>query len=227
MSTRTMPARAARRLLLGTLLGALVALMAFAWPASAAKRDRCARADARLAATGKGDPDGDGVSSCRERRVLGSSPVDADSDDDGLDDGQEDASRCDATDPDSDDDGIPDGEDDSPAPPPEQKLEALLDALACPTPEAAGSISALGTTAVVDASTEFEDASCEDLAALLAAGETLFVEVKILEDEAGGLLAIEVELEDDEHDDHGDDDDDDAEDDDEDEGEDEDQDDDS
>jgi hypothetical protein len=87
----------------------------------------------------------------------------------------------------------------------------------CPTTEAAGSIGALGTTAVVDAATEFEEIACADLAALLAAGEHPFVEIEILEDESGGLLATEVELEDDEHDDHGGDGDDDDDDDDEDE----------
>jgi hypothetical protein len=161
-------------------------------PAAAA---RCDRADARLARTGKGDRDGDGVSNCRER-MLRTASNDADSDDDGMDDGEELAEGCDPTDADSDGDGIPDGEDDSPAAPPKQELEAILDALSCPAEGAPGSLGALGVTVVLDATTEFDDATCEEIAALFESGETVLVEVEILEDEAGGLSALEVELDD-------------------------------
>lgn len=167
-------------------------------PAAAA---RCDRADARLAKTGKGDRDGDGISNCRER-MLRTAADDADSDDDGLDDGEEMSEGCDPHDSDSDGDGIPDGVDDTPAAPPKQKLKALLDALVCPTEGAAGSLTALGVTVVLDETTEFEDATCEEIAALFATGEDVLVEVKILEDEAGGLTALEVELEDGDHDSH-------------------------
>ena len=64
---------------------------------------------------------------------------------------------------------------------------------------------------MLDDATEFDDTTCEELAALLAeATEGVLVEVKILEDELGGLTATKVELEDDHPglDDHGDDDDD-------------------
>lgn len=199
------------------LAAALVAALGLAvgvpTSASAKKKDkdRCARADARLTATGKGDRDGDGLSNCRER-LVGSSMLDADTDDDGLDDGSEIEHGCDPAAPDSDGDGIPDGEDPTPAPPAQQKLEAFLDALACPQPGVPGSLTALGVSVVLDDATEFDDTTCEELAALLAAAtEDVLVEVKILEDELGGLTATKVELEDDhrgDHD-HGDDDDDD------------------
>jgi hypothetical protein len=193
---------AAAALLLGT------ALALWSAPAQAGK---CDRADLRLAKTGKGDRDGDGISNCRERKLLRTAADDADSDDDGLDDGEEVMEGCDPHDSDSDDDGAPDGDDDSPAPAPEQKIEAFLDALTCPATGTPGSLTALGVTVALTETTEFEP-SCEDLAALLAAGDTPFVEVKILEDEAGALSAGEVELEDGDH--HGDDGDDDGDDDD-------------
>jgi hypothetical protein len=202
------------RAALAAALVAILGLAVGAPTAAAAKKkdkDRCARADARLAATGKGDRDGDGLSNCRERQ-LRSSMVDADTDDDGLDDGEEFEEGCDPTAPDSDGDGIPDGEDPTPAPPPLQEVEALLDALTCPQPGVPGSLAALGITVVLDDATEFDDTTCEELAALLAsATEGVLVEVKIVEDEAGGLTAVKVELEDDDHDgdhdDQGDDDD--------------------
>ena len=174
--------------------------LALAFGTAPAAAARCDRADARLAKTGKGDRDGDGISNCRER-LLRTSSSDADSDDDGLDDGEEMSEGCDPLDPDSDDDGTGDGDDDTPAAPPKQKIEALLDALTCPAEGAAGSITALGVTVVLDETTEFEDATCEDIAELLATGEGVLVEIRVLEDEAGGLTAREVELEDDEH--HG------------------------
>jgi hypothetical protein len=180
----------------------LVLLLAAA-PASAA---RCDRADARLATTGKGDRDGDGISNCRER-IMRTSASDADSDDDGMDDGDEMAGGCDPLDSDSDDDGVDDGDDETPAAPPRQEVKALVDALVCPTDVAPGSITTLGIVVAVDAATEFEDETCEELAARFAAEGTALVEIEIREDEAGGLTALEVEAEDGEHGDHhGDDD---------------------
>jgi hypothetical protein len=193
---------AAAALLLG------VTLVLWTAPAEAGK---CDRADLRLAKTGKGDRDGDGVSNCRERRMLRTAVDDPDTDDDGLDDGDEVVAGCDGHDSDSDDDGIPDGDDDTPAPPPEQKIEAFLDALTCPQAGVPGSIAALGISVALTETTEFEDASCEELAALLTGGEAPLVEIQIVEDEAGALSATEVEVEDDDHedDDHDDDHDDD------------------
>jgi hypothetical protein len=183
-------------------LGLALLLVLGSAPATAG---RCDRADARLARTGKGDRDGDGIGNCRERRVLRTAVDDADSDDDGMDDGDEVASGCDPLDPDSDDDGTQDGEDDSPAAAPRQKLEALLDAIRCPAEAAPGSIAALGVTAVLDASTEFEDETCEELAARFAAEGSAFVEIELLEDESGGLTALEVEGDGDDHGDDADD----------------------
>ncbi len=126
--------------------------------------------------------------------------------DDGLDDGDDFHASCNPMDPDSDHDGIEDGDDDSPAI--VQKLEAILDALVCPHPGVPGSITALGTTAILDDTTRFDDTTCAELATALAAGPAPFVEITILEDVLGVLTAKNVESEDD-HREHGDDDDDD------------------
>jgi len=190
-----------RMVLRSAAAAALLLGLALVFGASPAAAARCDRADARLAKTGKGDRDGDGISNCRER-MLRTAADDADSDDDGLDDGDEMSEGCDPNDSDSDGDGVPDGMDDTPAAPPKQKLEALLDALVCPAEAAAGSLTALGVTVALDETTEFEDATCEEIAALFATGEDVLVEVKVLEDEAGALTALEVELEDDDHDHH-------------------------
>lgn len=194
--------RTALRIALSALsLSFGLALLLGGTPASAA---RCDRADARLAKTGKGDRDGDGISNCRER-LMRTSASDADSDDDGMDDGDEMAGGCDPLDSDSDDDGIDDGDDETPAAPPRQEVKALLDALVCPTDAAPGSITALGIVIAVDAATEFEDETCEELAARFAAEGAALVEIEIREDEAGGLTALEVESEDGEQGDHDDD----------------------
>lgn len=178
-----------------------------------AKKDPCAKADLKMLRTGEGDRDRDGLSDCRENRFR-SDLDDPDTDGDGLDDGDEFHGACNVHDPDSDDDGTPDGDDPTPAI--RQKMEALLDAITCPQPGVPGSISALGTTALLDETTRFDDTTCAALAAALVAGETPFVEIKILEDMAGALRATKVEREDDHGEDddhHGDDDDEDEDDD--------------
>jgi hypothetical protein len=191
--------RTALRIALSALSLSLgLVLLVAAAPASAA---RCDRADARLATTGKGDRDGDGISNCRER-LMRTSAADADSDDDGMDDGDEMAGGCDPLDSDSDDDGIDDGDDETPAAPPRQEVKALVDALVCPTDAAPGSITALGIVVAVDVATEFEDETCEELAARFAAEGTALVEIEIREDEDGGLTALEVEAEDGDRGDH-------------------------
>jgi hypothetical protein len=181
---------------LAVLLGVLL------WTAPAAakgSKDPCKKADIKLLLTGKGDADGDGVSDCREQKVLRTDPNDPDTDDDGLDDGDEIRRFCHARKPDTDDDGVDDGDDETPVV--EQKIEALLDAITCPvaatpeTPAVAGSISALGTTAALTVDTEFERKSCADLDARLALGETIFVKIEIVEDMLGALTATEVEVE--------------------------------
>ena len=69
-------------------------------PAAAQSADVCARADQRLAEKGRGDRDFDGMSNCRERQILETSPRDDDSYDDGI------------SDDDDDNDGVDDDEDD-------------------------------------------------------------------------------------------------------------------
>ena len=184
-----------------------VALSACLWlPGSAeakskGKKDACRKADLKLASTGVGDSDGDGVSDCRESRYLKTDTRNPDTDDDGLDDGDDFAKSCDPKDEDTDDDGVPDGDDETPVV--TQKMEALLDAITCPvaevldppTPAVPGSISALGTTAVLNAETRFRGKTCEDLATLFAEGEgNLLVEIKILENALGELNATSVTL---------------------------------
>jgi Bacterial TSP3 repeat/Domain of unknown function (DUF5666) len=181
-------------------LAVLMAIgLCWAAPTAASAKSKgksCAKAELALLETGKGDRDGDGLSDCRERRQLGTSIDSADTDEDGLSDPEEIANGSDPLDHDSDDDGIEDGDDDTPGMP-EQKVEAFLDALTCPQLGVLGSITALGVTATVNEFTEFDDATCEEVAALLVPGETgPFVEIKILEDATGALSAREVQLED-------------------------------
>jgi hypothetical protein len=209
------------------LLGVTLAAPA---PADAKAKDPCKKAEAKLAKTGVGDADGDGISDCRELKFLGTLADDIDTDDDALDDGEEMEESCDPRNPDSDYDGIEDGDDQSPAI--QQEVKAVLDALTCPvpgTPEVPGtpgSIGALGITATLDpVTTEFECKTCEELAALFALGEPVIVEIEIVEDVLGALTATEVKPKkngrhrcecrdrDDDHDDDDDDDDDDEDDD--------------
>ncbi len=176
---------------------ALLALAAAAPTAAVAKSKgkSCASAEALFQDTGAGDLDGDGLSDCRERRQLGTLMNDADSDDDTVSDGEEVAEHCDPLDVDSDDDGLEDGEDETPGIP-EQEVEAFLDALTCPTLGVPGSITALGVTVTLNDMTEFEDVTCDAVAALLAAGTPpVFVEIDVLEDATGALTAAEVEVE--------------------------------
>jgi Domain of unknown function (DUF5666)/Bacterial TSP3 repeat len=184
-----------------TIASALALLLGIvlwgAAPASAkgGRKDPCAKADARLARTGQGDTDGDGVSDCRER-LMQTAIDNADTDHDGMSDGKEMHAGTDANDPDSDHDGIDDGDDDTPAL--VQKVEALLDAITCPTETTPGTVTpgtltALGINVSLTDTTQFEDTTCADLAASLTAGEKVFVKVKILEDMLGALSAQEVE----------------------------------
>jgi hypothetical protein len=184
------------------LLGAALSLWSL--PAAAGT---CDRADLRLARTGKGDRDGDGISNCRERKILHTRADVADTDQDGLDDGDEMLEGCDPHDSDSDHDGTPDGDDDTPGMPRAQKIEAFVDALTCPEGDGTGEVTALGAIVTITATTEFEDASCADLAAALAGGTAPFVEILVAEDTAGALTATSIEADDDEGHEHGDDDD--------------------
>jgi hypothetical protein len=181
-----------------------------ATPAAAKGGWICAKADAKFLLTGKGDRDGDGLNECRERLLHCSDQI-VDTDGDGLGDGAEVRRHCDPMNPDSDGDGIPDGQDLTPCPKVvKQEIEAILDALTCSQPGVAGSISALGTTAIVDpTTTRFDDVSCEQLAALLGMGKTVFVEIEIFEDMFGVLTATKVEAERDFGNHHDDDEDDD------------------
>ncbi len=192
---------------------------------SAQLSDPCAQADARLAATGRGDRDRDGLSTCIEKRVLGTDhqdwdsdddtvpdgdevagdtdPTDADTDDDGRDDGEEEDLGTDPRDDDSDGDGTPDGNDCTPRHELELKVEGPLAAITCPFADADGSltIGGIGVTIALRLGTEFDGAeSCVDLADRFTANGGAFVKVRVEEDEPTGLAASEVVLEDADHD---------------------------
>ena len=183
---------------------------------SAQDADRCARADDRLATRGRGDSDYDGLSNCREKHLLGTShkdpdsdddgvddgdeiadgtdPLDPDSDDDGLDDGEEADLGTDPSDPDSDDDGVDDGEDPDPRDDLDSEIEGNVDAISCGT---AASIVVLGIPIEINDETEYEGAeTCGDLASRFAANGMAHVEVDVLGTLASGFIAEEVELDD-------------------------------
>jgi hypothetical protein len=184
------------------LIGSVLWLPGSAEARGKSKGDVCKKADQTLARTGVGDSDGDGLSDCRESRILSTDPQNPDTDDDGLDDGDDFGKSCNPTDDDTDDDGTTDGED--PTPVITQKLVALLDTLTCPvdavvdppTPAVPGSIGALGTTIVLTPDTHFWGITCADLATQAALGEgNLLVEVRVLENTLHELNATSVALE--------------------------------
>lgn len=198
-------------------LGALVLLLVglvLAPPQSAAQStDRCAKADARLAKTGRGDRDRDGLSNCAEKHVWGTDhrdydtdddgvpdpdeiedgtdPTDADTDDDGLDDGEEEDKGTDPTDADTDDDGTPDGDDCDPGDDLESEIEGAVQEITCPTVDTNGTLKVLGIAITLTPTTEFDDvADC----ASVAVGA--HVEVEVTGDLSSALVAEEVEPED-------------------------------
>ncbi len=175
----------------------------------------CAKANARLAATGKGDKDHDGLSDCSEKKLLGTdardydsdddgvadgdevatgtNPIDDDSDDDGMDDGDEVAAGTDPKDDDSDDDGTKDGSDSDPAHELRSESKGALQSLDC----AQNTLTVLGIAITLTADTEYDGAaSCEDLATKLAANGGAHVEVEVTGDATTALVAQEVSLED-------------------------------
>lgn len=175
----------------------------------------CAKANTRLAATGKGDKDHDGLGDCSEKKVLGTdprdydsdddgvadgaevaggtNPIDDDSDDDGIDDGDEVGTGTDPLDDDSDDDGIEDGSDADPAHELRSEIKGALQTLSC----ADNTLTVLGIAITLTADTEYEGAaSCDDLATKLAANGGAHVEVEVTGDATTALVALEVSLED-------------------------------
>ena len=92
---------------------------------------------------------------------------------------------------------------DDPAPKIQQRLKVFVDALTCPQVGVPGSLSALGMSVTLDDTTAFEDGTCADLAALIAAqpaGTQVFAEVDVVEGSTGIVTATKVESEDAEED---------------------------
>ena len=226
--------RSAIRVLITAAVGALlVGSLGLLRAGTAAAGPNCDKANQRLAQTGRGDRDFDGLSNCEEKRILGTSAKDPDSDDDGLDDGDELAAGTDPLDPDSDDDGLPDGQEEAigsdpldpdsdddgeldgddpdPANDLDAEIEGPLDAITCPA-GGPGSLTLLGIEVALDGTEEYDGAeSCEDLAARFAANGGAHVEVEVA-GVLGSFTALEVDLDDADNDgspDHVDDDDDD------------------
>jgi hypothetical protein len=180
---------------------------------AAQAQNPCAQADARLAGTGRGDRDHDGLSNCAEKQVFGTDhrdydsdddgvsdpdeldegtdPTDADSDDDEVDDGEEEDNGSDPNDADSDDDGTPDGQDCDPADELESEIEGAVQEITCPTADTNGTLKLLGIAITLTPTTEFDDgASCAELVV------GAHVEVEVTGDATTALTAAEVEVED-------------------------------
>jgi len=183
--------------------------------ALASSTDRCARAEALLAATGRGDKDFDGISNCKEKFQTGTAyndpdtdddgvndgdeltegtdPLDPDTDGDGLDDGTENHIGTDPTDVDSDDDGSYDGNDSDPGDELRNQIEGNIESITCPT-VADGSVSVLGIAITLNQATAYKGvATCADLAAIVATDGTAHVEVEVT---TPPITAIKVHLED-------------------------------
>ena len=182
---------------------------------------------------GRYDRDQDGLSNCLEKKELGTDPKNKDSDDDGLDDGDELELGCDPLDPDSDDDGLEDGEEvelgSDPTNPdsdddgyvdgydldPTDELDASLsgpvESIQCPVASTDGFLRVLCIEVVLTSATRFKGAdSCEELAWRVAHNGGEHVEIK-LESDGCELLARKVRSEDTDNDgspDHVDEDDD-------------------
>jgi heat shock protein beta len=198
-----------------------LALVAGPSPAGAADDTMCAKADAKLAATGRGDRDYDGLSNCAEKKVLGTShrdpdsdddgiddgdelengtdPLDADSDDDSINDGDEVEDGTDPDDPDSDDDGLDDANDPDPTDELDDEIEGDVEDLTCPgiDPNATGTIRILGIDITLRNDTEYDGAeSCADLESRIGENFVAHVEVEVEQVDGVGLVAEEVDLED-------------------------------
>lgn len=160
---------------------------------AAATTPNCAKADARLAATGKGDKDHDGLSDCAEKKLLGTNPLDNDSDDDGLADGDEVATGTDPLDDDSDDDGTKDGADSDPAHELRSEITGTVQTLNC----AGSTLTILGIPITLTDTTKYEGtANCDELAVKLGTNGGAHVEVEVTGDATTALVAQEVSLDD-------------------------------
>jgi len=176
---------------------------------------QCAAADARLAAKGVGDSDHDGLSDCREHKILGTNPrnfdsdhdgvpdatevadgtnpLDVDSDDDGLSDGAEAVAGSDPLVQDSDGDGLVDGTDTDPNGDLDSEIRGAIGSLTCDAP---ANVVVLGITIAVDGQTRFEGPQdCASLQAAIAANGGAHAQV-VVQQVGGGLLADKISVDD-------------------------------
>lgn len=139
------------------------------------------------------DTDHDGLSDGEEVNKVGCDPTDPDSDDDGVDDGDEVVDHTDPEDPDTDDDGDGDGDGDDQDPKAElaPKLVGPLDAVDV----AAKTLSLFGCL-VVDAS----NAEIDDHLTLANLMVGAFVKIKLDASQLPALVATKIELEDEDQD---------------------------
>lgn len=201
------------------LMFGLVALKLSPVSARTRSGEPCAKANARMEATGRGDSDGDGLSDCAERKVSktnardfdsdddevsdadevddGTNPNEPDTDHDGLNDGREDDIGTDPLKTDTDLDGTPDGSDGDPANDMKSEIAGTLQAITCPTGGAAGSLTVLGINIALTANTKYDGVTtCAALAAKFAALGGKQVALDVSGQGCGGLVAVEVDLDD-------------------------------
>ncbi len=112
----------------------------------------------------------------------------------GSDDGEEDEFGTDPNDSDSDDDGIEDGDDLDPSHSLKSEIEGNVDAVTCGT---SATVVVLGIPIELAPATEYEGVeSCEDLASRFAANGGAHVEVEVSGSLSTGFVAEEVEIDD-------------------------------
>ena len=178
----------------------------------------CARAEQKLTRTGKGDADGDGLSNCAERKIHGTKAKAADSDEDGVDDGEEIEDGTDPLDPDTDDDGMNDGEEEEAGTDPNDDdtdddgeedgedldpndslgafIEGMVSEATC-TDDGIGTLTVLGIPVLIDEETEFEGSDgCAGIAERLAEEGAVHAEFDVDGMLDSGIIASFVGLDD-------------------------------
>jgi hypothetical protein len=87
----------------------------------------------------------------------GTGPTDPDTDDDGLDDGEEQDQGTDPTDADGDGDGTDDGDDCNPSDELKSEIQGAVQELTCPTTEGDGTLRLFGIAMTLTPTTKFHN----------------------------------------------------------------------